>query len=174
DADAKVTLIDETIGRNDEDLMFDTGVLDGDEVFVENEEPVVNAATTTSLIPVSAADPVTTAGEVVTTASVEILDEFTLAQTLMEIKIAKPKAVTTIATTVTTIRPKAKGVIYHDQEDQAPASTPMVSSSQSQVPHAKDKGKAKMVELEIPLKKKDQIMFDKEVAQQKSLSSIRS
>ncbi|GJW24790.1 hypothetical protein Tco_0038601 [Tanacetum coccineum] len=30
--------------------------------------------------------------------------------------------------------------------------------------HAKDKGKAKMVEPEKPLKKKDQIMFDKEVA----------
>ncbi|GKA64031.1 hypothetical protein Tco_0763637 [Tanacetum coccineum] len=32
--------------------------------------------------------------------------------------------------------------------------------------NAKDKGKAKMVEPEKPLKKKDQIMFDKEVAQQ--------
>ncbi|GKG58583.1 hypothetical protein Tco_0594353, partial [Tanacetum coccineum] len=30
---------------------------------------------------------------------------------------------------------------------------------------AKDKGKVKMVMPEIPLKKKDQIMFDKEVAQ---------
>ncbi|GJW86075.1 putative ribonuclease H-like domain-containing protein, partial [Tanacetum coccineum] len=42
--DAKVTLIDETQGRNDEDLMFDTGVLNGDEVF---QEPMVNTATTT-------------------------------------------------------------------------------------------------------------------------------
>ncbi|GKE40391.1 hypothetical protein Tco_1463796 [Tanacetum coccineum] len=138
DADTEVTLIDETQGRNDEDLMFNTGVLNGDEVF---QEPMVNTATTTSSIPVSAADLVTTAGEVVTTASVEILEELTLAQTLIEIKSAKPKVVTTAATTVTpaSSRPKAKGI-------------------------AKDKGKEKMVKLEKPLKKKDQIAIDEEVA----------
>ncbi|GKA18477.1 hypothetical protein Tco_0698392 [Tanacetum coccineum] len=65
-----------------------------------DEEPIVNAATTTSSIPVSAAGLVTTVGEVVTTASVEVtttsatitVDELTLAQTLIEIKAAKPKA----------------------------------------------------------------------------------
>ncbi|GJV10250.1 hypothetical protein Tco_1351791 [Tanacetum coccineum] len=87
-ADTEVTLIDETQGRNDEDLMFDTGVLNGDKVF---QEPMVNIATTTSSIPVSAANPVTTAGEVVTTASVEIPEELTLAQTLIEIKSKKPR-----------------------------------------------------------------------------------
>ncbi|GJR47426.1 hypothetical protein Tco_1315529 [Tanacetum coccineum] len=162
DVDAEVTLIDESQRRN-KDLMFDTGVLDGDEVFVETEEPVVNAATTTSSIPVSVDDPVTTAGEVVTTASVEIPDELTLAQTLIEIKTSKPKAITTSTTIVTPVRPRAKGIIFHDQEEQAPASTTIVSSSQSQLPQAKDKGKAKMVEPEIPLKKKDQIAFDEEV-----------
>ncbi|GJZ64463.1 hypothetical protein Tco_0620884 [Tanacetum coccineum] len=35
DADAEVTLIDETQGRNDDNLMFDTGVLDEQEVKVE-------------------------------------------------------------------------------------------------------------------------------------------
>ncbi|GJU76293.1 hypothetical protein Tco_1273363 [Tanacetum coccineum] len=61
--------------------------------------------------------------------------------TLIEIKSVKPKAVTTAATIVTptSSRPKAKGI-------------------------AKDKGKAKTVELEKPLKKKDQIAFDEEVA----------
>ncbi|GKB23694.1 hypothetical protein Tco_0863095, partial [Tanacetum coccineum] len=88
---------------------------------------------------VSAADPVTTAGEVVTTASVEIPEELTLAQNLIEIKSAKHKASTTASTTTTITRPKARGV-------------------------AKDKGKAKMVEPEKPLKKKDQIAFDEEVA----------
>ncbi|GKG49289.1 hypothetical protein Tco_0515741, partial [Tanacetum coccineum] len=39
---------------------------------------------------VSAADPVTAGGEVVTTASVDIND-MTLAETLMEIKSVKPK-----------------------------------------------------------------------------------
>ncbi|GJW02367.1 hypothetical protein Tco_1561223 [Tanacetum coccineum] len=59
------------------------GVLDEQEIKVEKvvEEPVVSVATTTKSITVSAADPVTTAGEVVTTASasVEIPDELTLA-----------------------------------------------------------------------------------------------
>ncbi|GKB03469.1 hypothetical protein Tco_0831612, partial [Tanacetum coccineum] len=77
DADAEVTLVDETQKVNKDNLMFDT---------------------------VSDVDPVTTAGEVVTTASVEILDELTLAQTLIEIKTAKPKPVTTAVTTVTSVR----------------------------------------------------------------------
>ncbi|GJY71552.1 putative reverse transcriptase, RNA-dependent DNA polymerase [Tanacetum coccineum] len=153
--------------RNDEYLMFDTNVLNGDEVF---EEPIVNAAKTTSSIPVSATDPVTTAGEVVTTASATgtTVDELTLAQTLIEIKAAKPKAVTTAATIITTAaastRPKAKGIVFHDQEEQAPASTPIVSPSQpSQV---KDKGKAKMIEEEHVknLLKKEQIRLDEEFA----------
>ncbi|GJR61710.1 uncharacterized mitochondrial protein-like protein [Tanacetum coccineum] len=65
------------------------------------------------------------------TASVEISDELTLAQTLIEIKTAKPKPVTTAATTVTSV---------------------------------KDKGKGKMVEPKKPLKKKDQISLDEEMA----------
>ncbi|GJZ38806.1 hypothetical protein Tco_0585369, partial [Tanacetum coccineum] len=167
DADKEVTLIDETQGRNDEDLMFDTDVLISDEVF---EEPIVNAAKTTSSILVSVVDPVTTAGEVVTTAgATTTVNELTLAQTLIEIKAAKPKAITTVATTITTdvasTRPKAKGIIFHDQEEQAPVFTPIVSSSQaSQLPQAKDKGKAKMVEPKKPLKKKDQIVLDEEMA----------
>ncbi|GKB40214.1 hypothetical protein Tco_0885156 [Tanacetum coccineum] len=137
DADIEVTLINETQGRNDEDLMFDAGVLNSDEVF---QEPIVNTDTTTkSSIPVSAADLVTTTGEVVTTTSVEIPEELTLAQTLIEIKSAKPKAVTTTTVKLASSRPKAKGI-------------------------AKDKGKAKMVEPEKPLKKKDQIAIDEEVA----------
>ncbi|GJR23046.1 putative ribonuclease H-like domain-containing protein [Tanacetum coccineum] len=105
DADAEVTLID------NEDLMFDTGVLNGDEVF---KEPMVNAAITTSSVPVSAADPITTTGEVVTTASVEIPNELTLAQTLIKIKSEKPKAVTTDATTVTpaSTRPTQKELSF--------------------------------------------------------------
>nr|GEV57417.1 hypothetical protein [Tanacetum cinerariifolium] len=62
---------------------------------------------------VSTADPVTTAGEVVTTADVEVSaalsttttkdDELTLAQTLVEIKAAKPNALTTAVTTVAAV-----------------------------------------------------------------------
>ncbi|GJZ76372.1 hypothetical protein Tco_0641044 [Tanacetum coccineum] len=87
---------------NDENLMFDT---------------------------VSAADPITTAGEVVTTANVEVttasaltttIDELTLAQTLIEIKAAKPKAVTSVATTTTITRPKARGVVVQEPRIQIP------------------------------------------------------
>ncbi|GJW19852.1 hypothetical protein Tco_0027288 [Tanacetum coccineum] len=126
DADVEVTLIDESQGKNDEDIMFDTGVYDGEEVF---EESMVNAATTTSSIPVSAVDPVTTAGKVITTASDEVPEELTLAQTLIEIRSSKPKVVTTAATTVTpaSIRTRAKGIVFHDQEEQAYVSTPIVS-----------------------------------------------
>ncbi|GJQ95648.1 hypothetical protein Tco_0006787 [Tanacetum coccineum] len=85
---------------------------------------------------VSAADPVTTTGEVVTTvnAPTTTIDELTLAQTLIEIKAAKPKAVTFVATTTTTTRPKDRGVVVQEPKP------------------------------EVPLKKKDQITMDVEVA----------
>nr|GFA11971.1 hypothetical protein [Tanacetum cinerariifolium] len=70
-------------------------------------------------------------------------DELTLAQTLMEIKEAKPKA---------------KGVTI-----QEPGEFRTTSPSQSsQPPQAKDKGKGIMMEHDKPLKKKDQIALDEE------------
>ncbi|GJQ96115.1 hypothetical protein Tco_0007254 [Tanacetum coccineum] len=159
DADEEVTLIDETQERNDEDLMFDTDVLNGDEVF---EELIVNAAKTTSSFPISVADPVTTAGEVVTTASATTtVDELTLAQTLIEIKAAKSKVVSNcchnkLLSASASTRTKGKRTwSFIDQEEQAPAFTLIVSSSQaSQLSQAKDKGKAKMIEPEKPSKMK--------------------
>ncbi|GKF66227.1 hypothetical protein Tco_0192744, partial [Tanacetum coccineum] len=97
------------------------------------EEPVVSIAITTKSIPVSVAEVVTTAN-----ASVEIPDELTLAQTLIEIKTTKPKPLTTAATTVTSVRPRAEEIIFHYQEEQVPASTKTFSSSQSQLPLVKD------------------------------------
>ncbi|GJS40504.1 hypothetical protein Tco_0565547 [Tanacetum coccineum] len=82
DADAEVTLVDETQEMNDDNLMFDTCVLEEQEKDVAKKE-------------VSVADLVTTADEVVTTANVEVttvnaptttIDELNLAQTLIEIK----------------------------------------------------------------------------------------
>ncbi|GKG45579.1 hypothetical protein Tco_0498025 [Tanacetum coccineum] len=70
------------------------------------EGPVVSVATTAKSIPVSNVEVVTTAN-----ASVVIPDELTLAQTLIEIKTTKLKPVTTAATTVTFVRPRAKGII---------------------------------------------------------------
>ncbi|GKB73925.1 hypothetical protein Tco_0935337 [Tanacetum coccineum] len=142
DADAEVTLVDEAQERNDDNLMFDTGVFDEQEVKVEK---VVSTAE------------VTTAS-----ATTIIVDELTLAQTLIEIKAAKPKAVTTVATTTTTVvtRPKASGVVV-----QEPSEFTTTTSQPSQFPEAKDKGKAKMIEPEKPLKKKDQNLIDEEIAQ---------
>ncbi|GJU15977.1 hypothetical protein Tco_1143943 [Tanacetum coccineum] len=141
DADEEVTLIDETQRRNDDNLMFDTGVLDEQEVEVEKVVSTVE---------------VTTVSATTTT-----IDELTLAQTLIEIKAAKPKAITTASTTTTTVvtRPKARGVIVQD-----PSEFTTTTSQPSHLPQAKDKGKANMVEPEKPLKKKDQILIDEEIA----------
>ncbi|GKE09724.1 hypothetical protein Tco_1413275 [Tanacetum coccineum] len=100
---------------NDDNLMFNTCVLEEQGIEFEKvvEETVVSVATTTKSIPVSAAEVVTIAS-----ANVEISDELTLTQTLIEIKTAKPKHVTTAATTVTSVRLRAKGIIFHDQEEQ--------------------------------------------------------
>ncbi|GJU05928.1 hypothetical protein Tco_1122358 [Tanacetum coccineum] len=97
-------------------------------------------------------------------ATTTTVDELTLAQTLIEIKAAKPKAVTTAATTTTTAvtRPKARGVVVQEPSEFTTTTSP---SQPSQLPQAKDKGKAKMVEPEKPLKKKDQILIDEEIAQ---------
>ncbi|GKE76205.1 hypothetical protein Tco_1542325, partial [Tanacetum coccineum] len=129
DADAEVTLVDETQEMNEDNLMFDTGVLEEQEIEFEKvvKEPVVSVATTTKSIPVSVAEVVTTVS-----ANVEIPDELTLAQTMIEIKTAKPNPITTATTTVTSVRPGDKGIIFHDQEEQVPASTKTFSSSQSQ------------------------------------------
>ncbi|GKD07682.1 hypothetical protein Tco_1187367, partial [Tanacetum coccineum] len=103
DANEEVTLIDETQERNDEEMLFDVNNdLKGEEVVVEKEVGEKE---------VSATDLVTTVGEVVTTASATTtVDELTLAQTLIEIKAAKPKAVTTAATTITTVLAQDQGI----------------------------------------------------------------
>ncbi|GKC00224.1 hypothetical protein Tco_0986360 [Tanacetum coccineum] len=161
DQDTEVTLVDETRERYGDNLMFDTGVLDNEKVFVEQEmaEKEVDMAEKD----VSTTDKVTTTSEVVTTANVEVttasattttVDELTLAHTLIEIKAAKPKAVTTAATTTTTVvtKPKARGVIVQEPSGFTATTSP---SQPSQLPQAKDKGKQKMIEPRKPLKKKD-------------------
>ncbi|GKF66700.1 hypothetical protein Tco_0193217, partial [Tanacetum coccineum] len=90
-----------TKGRNDDNLMFDTSVLDEHEVKVE--------------------------------------------KTLIEIKVAKPKV---------------RGVMIQEPSEfttKTTTTTPVASKP------SQDKGKAKMIEFEKPLKKKDQIMYDQEV-----------
>ncbi|GJW74667.1 hypothetical protein Tco_0134037, partial [Tanacetum coccineum] len=104
-----------------------------------------------------------TAGEAVTTASIDdsvvptTSKEITLAQTLIQIKVAKPKVVTTAATTTTTTRPKDRIVVVQEQSEfRVPQETQPSSS--------KDKGKGIMIEPEVPLKRKDQIALDEQIA----------
>ncbi|GKC80697.1 hypothetical protein Tco_1131471 [Tanacetum coccineum] len=149
DKDAKITLVDETQRRYGDDLMFDTGVFDDEEVFagLDMAEKEINVAEKE----VSIVDPVTIAGEVVTTSSVEIstakptettiTDDLTLAQTLIEIRSANPKV---------------KGVVIGEQSKSTTRTRPQPS---------KDKGKGIMVEPEKLTKRKVQIILDEEVAQ---------
>nr|GFC90613.1 hypothetical protein [Tanacetum cinerariifolium] len=52
--------------------------------------------------------------------------------------------------------PRAKGIVFHEQKQ---SHIPSVSSS-------KDKGKAKLIEPEVPIKKRDQMRMDEEYAKQ--------
>ncbi|GJX60746.1 hypothetical protein Tco_0292136, partial [Tanacetum coccineum] len=73
-------------------------------------------------------------------------DELTLAQTLIEIKAAKPKV---------------RGVMIQEPSEFTTTTTTTTPAASKP---SQDKGKAKMIESEKPLKKKDQIMYDQEVA----------
>nr|GEX87361.1 hypothetical protein [Tanacetum cinerariifolium] len=107
DANEYLSLIDETVqdqGRMNEKDLFGVNNLDGDEVIVDvTAGENVEQDATIAKKEVSTVDPVTTAGEVVTTGEdVEVTtatattqiskDDVTLAQTLIEIKAAKPRA----------------------------------------------------------------------------------
>nr|GEX21455.1 hypothetical protein [Tanacetum cinerariifolium] len=130
DAGEDLSLVNEAAqdqGRMNDQDMFGVNDLDGDEVVVdvsarEKEEQSEKVAEKE----VSTADPITTAGEVVTTADIKVSaaltttittnDKLTLAQTLIKIKAVKPKALTTAATTVTSVstKPKEKGIIMQE------------------------------------------------------------
>nr|GEU75821.1 hypothetical protein [Tanacetum cinerariifolium] len=130
---------DNVVIAEDVEMLVDVADdLRGEEVFVSQEVPL-NAAATTTII--------------------ATINDITLAQALEELKSVKLKAATTIR--AATSRPKAKGIVIHDQE-QAP--TPTVSLQQSS--QVKDRGKGKLVKQEHVKKfsKKDQLMLDEELA----------
>ncbi|GJT89917.1 hypothetical protein Tco_1078762 [Tanacetum coccineum] len=157
--------------------MFGVNDLHREEVTVKDiAAEVIVKDTAAPTIPVTIAEVVTTVSAPTTS-----IEELTLAQTLIEIKASNLKTikvVTTAATSVTTVaitgaatlvttvavtRPKAKGIVFHNQEEQVFMSKPTVSSTQ---PSIKDKGKEIMIEPERPLKRKDQIAADEELARQ--------
>nr|GEV78901.1 hypothetical protein [Tanacetum cinerariifolium] len=163
-------------GRINDEEMFGVHDLIGDEVVTDTTTGEnVEQGATVAVKEVSVVDPVTTASEVVTTTSIEVStikvttaattpqiskDELTLAQTLIQIKAAKPKAITTAATTTNAItRPKAIGVIVQEPSEFRTTPSPQPSKP-------KEKGKAIMVEPKRPLKRKKQIMMDEQVARE--------
>ncbi|GKD27937.1 hypothetical protein Tco_1234151 [Tanacetum coccineum] len=102
DKDAEITLVHETQGRYGDEEMFDTGVLDGDEVLAE---------------------------PIVTVKDVNLsVDEVTLPQALAALK------------TVST-RPRAKGLVIHEEEQ---ATTPTVSSQQPSQLQAEEEEKERL------------------------------
>ncbi|GJU60254.1 hypothetical protein Tco_1238020 [Tanacetum coccineum] len=158
DKDAEVSLVDETQGRSDDAEMFDTDALIGNEVFAENDMIEKDQ----DMIPkeVSTISPSTTVVPPPVITEVEI----TLAQTLAKLKSAKSKVVIqepvqSTATTAPSTIPKAKGITFRDAGESITRTPTSVSSSS-----IKDKGKANIDEPEVPLKKKDQIALDEEMA----------
>nr|GEW29987.1 hypothetical protein [Tanacetum cinerariifolium] len=93
DANEGVALVDETQGRNDQDI-FDKSILDDEGVVAKKEVSTADPVPTIGKV-------VPTAGEVVTTAGIEVstvvitsqisMDEITLAKALIDIKTSKPK-----------------------------------------------------------------------------------
>ncbi|GJX27723.1 hypothetical protein Tco_0235802 [Tanacetum coccineum] len=146
--DADVSLVDDTQRRSDDADMFDIDDLHGDEVNVDmpvgdNQELSVKEREVDTSVEDSAA-PTT-------------IEEITLAQTLIQIKAAKPKVVTTGATTTTTTRPKVRGVVVHEPSE-------FKTPQEAQPLMIKYKGKGIMIELEVPLKRKHQVALDEDLA----------
>ncbi|GJT76273.1 hypothetical protein Tco_1042998 [Tanacetum coccineum] len=135
DADVDVSLVNETQERQDDDLIFDYGVLEVDVMHVEakvdgKDDQNKKLDDTTASIDDS------TVGEAVTTASIDdsvvpiTNEEITLAQHLYRLKQLSLKLV---------------------PQEIKPSSS-------------KDKGKGIKIEPEVPLKRKDQIALDEQIA----------
>ncbi|GKA20197.1 hypothetical protein Tco_1158489 [Tanacetum coccineum] len=97
-------IIESSEDKDDDAEMFDTYDLHDDEVVVDmavGEKQQQSAKVDEREVSTGVED---SASKIPTTT----IDEMTLAQTLIEIKAAKPKSIPTAATTTTTIRPKAR------------------------------------------------------------------
>nr|GEX28453.1 ribonuclease H-like domain-containing protein [Tanacetum cinerariifolium] len=133
DVNEDITLV----STHEEQMFYTDQDLGGEEVFVaQQDEKVIKKEVDAAQIQVTT---------VATTPSISI-DEATLAQTLAELKHAKPKT-------------KAKGIVFHELEESITTTAAAIPKSKSH-----DKGKTKMIKEPVKLKKKDQIQLDEEVA----------
>ncbi|GJV13562.1 hypothetical protein Tco_1355103 [Tanacetum coccineum] len=151
DEDEGITLVQmgaQTQGRSDEDIMCVTSVYDYPEGFIGPS------------ISITIVELVTTCGEGVSTAraipeevsTIEPDMDVTLTEALVDLlKSGKKKSQ----------KPKARGISFQDPEEVVRRE--VISPPVSKI-FAKDKGKAIMTEPEKPLKKKDQIQSDEELA----------
>ncbi|GJT51827.1 hypothetical protein Tco_0977984 [Tanacetum coccineum] len=101
--------VDDTQGRSNNEEMFDINDLYSDEVNVDmpvGEKQEQSAKEREVDTNVKYSDALIT------------IEEITLAQTLIQIKLAKPKVVNTGATTTTTTRPKAIGVVLQEPKEE--------------------------------------------------------
>ncbi|GJW70189.1 putative ribonuclease H-like domain-containing protein [Tanacetum coccineum] len=156
DKDAEITLVHETQGRYGDEEMFDTGVLDGDEVLAEPEVTIKDVNLSV--------DEVTLAQALAALKSAKVQEKANVVEEPSESITTTPTlTTTTAATTITAVstRPRAKGLVIHEEEQ---ATTPTVSSQQPSQVKAQDKGKGIMVEEPMKMKKKDQISLDEELA----------
>ncbi|GJR48617.1 hypothetical protein Tco_1316720 [Tanacetum coccineum] len=164
DADEEITLVSV---QNVDEEMFDVNVLDGEEVFVAEQEVVANKENDEVNVVEEAVEVINTAklitddaqvsvvGNVVsiagaattvsaTTTTIDDDGDITLAQALIEMKSTKPKN---------------KGVVIQELGESTTTISLQLSSQQSQ-----DKGKGILIEPMKPIKKKDQIRHDEDNA----------
>ncbi|GJR09600.1 putative ribonuclease H-like domain-containing protein [Tanacetum coccineum] len=165
DADEEITLVSV---QNVDENMFDVNVLDGEEVFVaeqevaankENDEvnvveEVVEVINTAKLITdvaqvsvagnvvSTASDATTISATTTTTATITTADDITLAQEVIDIKSTKPKE---------------KRVVIQELGESTTTISSQLSSQQSH-----DKGKGILIEPVKPMKKKDLIRLNEE------------
>ncbi|GJW81646.1 hypothetical protein Tco_0145621 [Tanacetum coccineum] len=179
--------------QENDNLMFDIGVLEGKEVVSTAEKEVTEVTTAPSIptvdIEVSAASLVSTAlvvntsiqttSTIVTTVitpeevkdvaveesniPVSATTTTTVVDTATKEAVVSPTIATTTATTTVKSRPKEKGVVLQEPSE---FSSKLSAPQSSQLPQAKDKGKAIMIEPENPLKPKDQIKADEQLARE--------
>ncbi|GJX41437.1 hypothetical protein Tco_0256427 [Tanacetum coccineum] len=156
DKDAEITLVHETQGRYGNEEIFDTGVLDGDDVLAEQEVTVKDVNLSV--------DEVTLAQALAALKSAKVQEKANVVEEPSESITATPTLTTTTAATIITAvstRPKAKGLVIHEEEQET---TPTVSSQQPSQLKVQDKGKGKLEEPEKPIKKKELIRLNEEIA----------
>ncbi|GJS67941.1 putative ribonuclease H-like domain-containing protein [Tanacetum coccineum] len=139
DADEEMTMVSV---QNVDEEMFDVNVLNSEEVFVAEQEVAIKDV---SNVVSTAGDAITISAATTTTATNKTVDDITLAQALMEIKSTKPKE---------------KGVVIQELGE---SKQPIIFTNLSSH-NLTDKGKWILIEPVKPMKKKDLIRLDEEVA----------